>query len=71
MPPISFSDQELAALQAAAAPLSLQQRDRFLKDVAHPLGLCQEIEPGTVVQVAVAVQRRLSNGDTPAEEAAA
>jgi hypothetical protein len=69
LPPIlSFDDQELAALRSAATALLPQQRDRFLRDVAHELGRCRKIEPSdrtghTVAQVATAVQRRLANGD--------
>jgi hypothetical protein len=64
LPPIlSFTDQELAALRTAAAALLPEQRDRFLKDVAHELRRCREIGPDTVAQVATTVQRRLANGD--------
>jgi hypothetical protein len=54
---LSFSDQELAALRSAAAALLPQQRDQFLKDVAHELKRYRKIEPGdrtghTVEQVA-------------------
>jgi len=61
---LSFDDQELAALRTAAAALPPGQRDRFLKTVARALGCCVAIAPGTVAQIAVAVQRRLlqSNG---------
>jgi hypothetical protein len=63
LPLISFDNQELAVLRTAAAPLPPWQRDQFLQDVAHELGQCQKIEPGTVARVATAVQQRLSNGD--------
>jgi hypothetical protein len=63
LPPISFDDQELAALQSAAALLPPWRRDRFLRDVARELGRCRKIEPNTVARVAMAVQHRLSNGD--------
>jgi hypothetical protein len=61
---ISFSDHELAALRTAATPLSPEQRDRFLRDVANELGHCREIGPGVVARVATAVQRRLVNGNS-------
>jgi hypothetical protein len=65
----SFTDQELAALRSAAAALSPEQRDQFVKDVARELGQCRKIEPSNrtkhaVAQVATAVQRRLMNGNS-------
>ena len=68
MPPIlSFTDQELAALRSAAAKLLPEQRDQFLKVVAHELGRCRKLGPKdrtghAVAQVATAVQHRLVNG---------
>jgi hypothetical protein len=67
LPPIlSFTDDELALLRVVAAPLQPHQRDRFLRDVARELGCCtgrgEKIEPGTVGQVATAVQRWLLRG---------
>jgi hypothetical protein len=65
MPPaiLSFTDDELALLRVVAAPLQPQQRDQFLRDVAGELKRCtgrgEKIGPGTVGQVATAVQRRL------------
>ena len=60
---LSFDDQELAALRTAAAALPPGQRDRFLKTVASALGCCVAIGPGTVAQIATAIQQRLlANG---------
>ena len=56
---LSFDDQELAALRTAAAALQPGQRDRLLKSVASALGCCVAIGPGTVAQIATAVQRSL------------
>jgi hypothetical protein len=56
---LSFDDQELAALRTAAAALPPGQRDRFLKTVASALGCCVAIGPGTVAQIATAIQQRL------------
>jgi len=39
--PIAFTDDELAAVMAAAAPLAPNDRSAFLRDVAHALqGRC-------------------------------
>jgi hypothetical protein len=76
LPPIlSFTDQEIAALRSAAATLSPEQRDQFLRDVASELRRCRKLGPSdrtghAVAQiakavakaVATAVQRRLANG---------
>ena len=56
---LSFDDQELAALRTAAAALPPGQRDRFLKTVASALECCVAIGPGTVAQIATAIQWRL------------
>jgi hypothetical protein len=64
---LSFTDDELALLRVIAAPLQPEQRDRFLRDVARELGHLmhgatgrgEKIGPGTVGQVATAVQRWL------------
>jgi hypothetical protein len=59
MPPISLSDDELAAVLAAARPLERGQRDGFLQAVAAELKARGPIlGPGTVNSAIRAVQRR-------------
>ena len=46
--PFSLSDAELAAIQAAAAPIHPMQRDAFLKALAAALERHPVIGPGLV-----------------------
>jgi hypothetical protein len=57
MPPIRLSDDELAAVMRAAAPLDVGVRDAFLQEVARALASCSEIGPGTVHRICAAAQR--------------
>jgi hypothetical protein len=56
--PLSLSDAEFAAVQAAAAPIHPQQRDAFLKALAEELVKHPTIGPGVVFRVAAELQRR-------------
>jgi hypothetical protein len=58
MPPLSLSDDEFAAVQAAAAPIHPQQRDAFLKALAAELERHPVVGPGLVHRLAADVQRR-------------
>ena len=57
MPPVKLTDDELAAVLAAARPLDVRMRDPFLRAVAHELQGCSEIGPGVVHQVCREQQR--------------
>jgi hypothetical protein len=57
--PLALSDDELAAVMDAAQPLSIRQRDAFLREVASALQSANgEIGPGLVHRVVVEVQRK-------------
>jgi hypothetical protein len=56
--PISLSDDELAAVMAAAAPIHPRERDQFLRDVAAELSKHLEIGPGVVGRVTAKIQRQ-------------
>ena len=55
--PFSLSDAELAAIQAAAAPIHPMQRDAFLKALAAELERHPVIGPGLVHRCAADLQR--------------
>jgi hypothetical protein len=55
--PLSLSDDEYSAVQAAAAPIHLLQRDAFLRRLADELGKHPEIGPGLVHRCAAALQK--------------
>ena len=56
--PLSLSDAEFAAVQAAAAPIHPQQRDAFLKALAVELERYPVVGPGVVFRAASELQRR-------------
>ena len=60
MPPVKLTDDELAAVLAAARPLDVRMRDPFLLAVAHALqqDCSGEIGPGTVARVCRDMQRQ-------------
>jgi hypothetical protein len=58
MPPLSLSDDEYSAVQAAAAPIHPLQRDAFLKALADELGRHPVVGPGLVHRLAADLQRR-------------
>jgi hypothetical protein len=56
--PLSLSDAEYAAVQAAAAPIHPLQRGAFLKALADELGRHPVVGPGLVHRLAGELQRR-------------
>ncbi len=56
--PLSLSDAEYAAVQAAAAPIHPLQRSAFLQALAKELELHPIVGPGLVHRLAADVQRR-------------
>jgi hypothetical protein len=58
MPPLSLSDDEFAAVQAAAAPIHPLQRDAFLKALAVELERHPVVGPRLVHRLAADLQRR-------------
>jgi hypothetical protein len=56
--PLSLSDDEYNAVQAAAAPIHPQQRDAFLKALAEELERYPVVGPGVVHRCAAELQRR-------------
>jgi hypothetical protein len=55
--PLSLSDDEYAAVQAAAAPIHPVQRDAFLKALAVELEQHPVVGPGVVHRCAAALQK--------------
>jgi hypothetical protein len=55
--PLSLSDDEYNAVQAAAAPIHPMQRDAFLKALAAELERHPVVGPGVVFRTAAALQR--------------
>lgn len=58
--PLSLSDTEYDAVQAAAAPIHRLQRDAFLKALAAELERHPVIGPGLVHRVAAEIQKTFS-----------
>jgi len=58
MTPLSLSDDEYSAVQAAAAPIHPHQRDDFLRSLAAELERYPVIGPGLVHRLAADLQRR-------------
>ena len=56
--PLSLSDDEYSAVQAAAAPIHPLQRGDFLKALAAELERYPVIGPGVVHRCAAEIQRR-------------
>jgi hypothetical protein len=56
--PLSLSDDEYRAVQAAAAPIHPMQRSAFLKALAVELERHPVVGPGVVHRLAADVQRR-------------
>ena len=57
MPPLSLSDDEYAAVQAAAAPIHPLQRGAFLQALAVELERHPVVGPGVVDRCAAALQK--------------
>jgi hypothetical protein len=55
--PLSLSDDEYNAVQAAAAPIHPMQRDAFLKALAAELERHPVVGPGVVHRAAAALQK--------------
>ena len=71
--PIHFSDEELALLQALAAPIDQRLRQQFLQEVTAALeaeALETGVSPGAGVvhRVGRVVQRRFGNPPTLSED---
>jgi hypothetical protein len=58
MPPLSSTDDEMAAVLAAAQPLARGRRDAFLRAVAADLGRARERGPGVLHRIIRATQRQ-------------
>jgi hypothetical protein len=58
MPPIALSDEQLAAVMAAAQPLAFADRSAFLEDVAAALAVLPSIGDGIVGRVVREVQSK-------------
>jgi len=56
--PLSLSDDEYAAVQAAAAPIHPMQRDDFLRALAGELAQHSTIDAGLVHRCAADMQRK-------------
>jgi hypothetical protein len=56
--PLALTDDELSAVQRAAAPIHPGQRDAFLKALAEELELHPIVGPGLVHRLAAELQRR-------------
>ena len=56
--PLALTDDEYAAVEAAAAPIHPRQRDAFLKALAEELERHPVIGPGVVHRCAADLQRR-------------
>jgi hypothetical protein len=56
--PLAINDAEIAAVQAAAAPIHPLQRDAFLKALALELERHPVVGPGVVFRAAAELQRR-------------
>lgn len=56
--PLSLSDAEYAAVQAAAAPIHPQQRSAFLQALAKELELHPIVGPGLVHRLCADLQKR-------------
>ena len=59
--PLSLSDDEYNAVQAAAAPIHPLQRDAFLKALAAELERQPVVGPGLVHRLAADLQRHSSS----------
>jgi hypothetical protein len=55
--PLALTDEEFAAVQAAAAPIHPHQRDAFLKALATELERQPVVGPGVVHRCAAALQK--------------
>ena len=55
--PLALNDAEIAAVQAAAAPIHPLQRDAFLKALALELERHPVVGPGVVFRAAAELQR--------------
>jgi hypothetical protein len=56
--PLALTDDELSALQRAAAPIHPLQRDAFLQALAVELERYPVVGPGVVFRAAAELQRR-------------
>ena len=58
MPPLRFSDEQLAAVLRAATPLALADRDAFLAAIVDALHGHAEVGDGTLFRVLRETQHR-------------
>ena len=65
--PLALTDEQLATIINAAAPLSPDRRDPFLQEVTSALASCAEIGPGTVHRVCAVAQRHFWDPPREAE----
>jgi hypothetical protein len=57
--PLNLTADELLIIENCARPIPVQDRDRFLRDVADRLAEFRELGPGLVSRVAREAQRRV------------
>ena len=60
---LRLPDHDFVRLMEAAAPITVSDRDAFLKDVAAELGQHEVIGPGLLHRIISEVQRRYSVAD--------
>ncbi len=56
--PLSLSDDEMAAVTQAAAPIDPRLRDAFLIDVANQLSKHPQLGPGIVSRIVAQIQHQ-------------
>lgn len=59
--PLALTDDELAAIMSAAAPLQPHQRSQFLRDVVAELAKYEVVGPGIIGRVTAKLQREHLN----------
>jgi hypothetical protein len=62
--PIALSDEQMSAIWAAAMPLDVKVRGRFLEDVAGELAQLPEVGDGAVHRVVMEVQKKFFDPPT-------
>jgi hypothetical protein len=57
---ISLTDEQLRTVMELATPIPVEQRDRFLRELAGELRLHRgDVSPGELYRLCVAVRRRV------------